>query len=171
MPRSNEKKKQSWKGCVLESYRETVVDIFGAGFCHAGISQVYLIKYDRLERYKQRVSGKPGQTYSKHWWCYPPLSLPIPTSPGSLKTQHLIIPPCETHATTCLPASSKEHGSQVFCDFQSTEFINGYITTAMLTFLSILVFGANKTRASFFKFETVSQGSDLSGLNFSSKNI
>lgn len=169
------KKSNLGKGCVLESYRETVVDIFGAGFCHAGISQVYLIKYDRLERYKQRVSGKPGQTYSKHWWCYPPLSLPIPLqaqvpwklSIWSFHHVKLMQPPA-------LLASSKEYGSQVFCDFQSTEFINGYITTAMLTFLSILVFGANNTSNSFFKFETVSQGSqleDLSGLDFSSEHI
>lgn len=72
------KKSNLGKRCVLESYRETVVDIFGAGFCHAGISQVYLIKYDRLERYKQRVSGKPGQAYSKHHSPYPSLQAQVP---------------------------------------------------------------------------------------------
>lgn len=44
------------KGVRPETYREAVVDVFGAGLSHAGICQVHLIKYDRLER--QRDYGQ-----------------------------------------------------------------------------------------------------------------
>lgn len=70
------------EGCDLESYRETVVDIFGARFCHTGVSQVYLVEYDRLERDKNRGSqASQGMHYSKHSWCYspyPPLQAQVP---------------------------------------------------------------------------------------------
>lgn len=83
-------------GCGLESYRETVVDIFGAGLCHAGISQVYLIKYNRLERDADRGYQASQGKHTQALVVLPTFSLHTP--------QHLSNkPPCEMHATTCLP--------------------------------------------------------------------
>lgn len=35
-----------------QTHRKAVVDVLGAGFSHAGVSQVHLIKYDRLEKHR-----------------------------------------------------------------------------------------------------------------------
>lgn len=74
--------------CGPESHRETVVDVLGAGFSHAGVRQVHLIKYDRLER-------DTGPTVSVGPSHPGPATLPQPqpntyTCPGALKLERLV---------------------------------------------------------------------------------
>lgn len=70
--------------CGPESYRETVVDVLGAGFSHAGICQVHLVKYDRLEKRPRHQS----QCGAKAPWPMHSPSSPAkhPQTPKRLKT-------------------------------------------------------------------------------------
>ena len=78
--------------CGPESYRETVVDVLGAGFSHAGICQVHLIKYDGLQRGTgTTVSAQPRHP-AQH--CPPTLLNPSQTPtdahvPGTLEPWNL----------------------------------------------------------------------------------
>lgn len=51
------------EGCRPQTHREAVVDVLGAGFSHAGVGQVHLIKYDRLE--KHRGHSQRGRRHTR----------------------------------------------------------------------------------------------------------